>query len=40
MILANQTLYRFDNGLRLLVDPMPGLKTFACSALVYGGARF
>ncbi|MBW8882234.1 MAG: insulinase family protein [Asticcacaulis sp.] len=40
MILGNQTLYRFDNGLRLLVDPMPGLKTFACSALVYGGARF
>ena len=40
MILSNQTLYQFDNGLRLLVDPMPGLKTFACSALVYGGARF
>ncbi len=39
-ILATQTLYTFDNGLRLLVDPMPGLKTFALTALVYGGARF
>ncbi|MGZ3304588.1 MAG: M16 family metallopeptidase [Asticcacaulis sp.] len=39
-ILDTQTLYRFDNGLRLLVDPMPGLKTFAMTALVYGGARF
>ena len=39
-ILPTQALYRFDNGLRLLVDPMPGLKTFALTALVYGGARF
>lgn len=39
-ILATQKLYTFDNGLRLLVDPMPGLKTFALSALIYGGARF
>lgn len=39
-ILDTQTLYTFDNGLRLLVDPMPGLKTFALTALVYGGARF
>ena len=39
-ILASQKLYTFDNGLRLLVDPMPGLKTFALSALIYGGARF
>jgi predicted Zn-dependent peptidase len=39
-ILAGQTLYRFDNGLRLLVDPMPGLKTFALNALVHGGTRF
>ncbi|MDV6332855.1 pitrilysin family protein [Asticcacaulis sp. 201] len=39
-ILNTQTLYTFDNGLRLLVDPMPGLKTFALSALIYGGARF
>ncbi len=40
MILPSQTLYTFDNGLRLLVDPMPGLKTFALNALIYGGARF
>lgn len=39
-ILDGQKLYTFDNGLRLLVDPMPGLKTFALSALIYGGARF
>eukprot|EP01042_Synura_sphagnicola_P027993 gene27993-36133_t len=39
-ILVGQKLYTFDNGLRLLVDPMPGLKTFALSALIYGGARF
>jgi predicted Zn-dependent peptidase len=39
-ILPGQTLYRFDNGLRLLVDPMPGLKTFALNALVHGGTRF
>lgn len=39
-ILPNQTLYRFDNGLRLLVDPMPGLKTFALNALIHGGTRF
>ena len=39
-ILTGQKLYTFDNGLRLLVDPMPGLKTFAMSALIYGGARF
>ncbi|MGA9657824.1 MAG: pitrilysin family protein [Asticcacaulis sp.] len=39
-ILDGQKLYIFDNGLRLLVDPMPGLKTFALSALVYGGSRF
>ncbi len=40
MILESQSLITFDNGLRLLVDPMPGLKTFALNALVYGGARF
>ncbi len=40
MILQNQSLYTFDNGLRLLIDPMPGLKTFALTALIYGGARF
>ena len=40
LILPSQTLYRFDNGLRLLVDPMPGLKTFALNALVHGGTRF
>ncbi len=39
-ILPGQTLYKFDNGLRLLVDPMPGLKTFALNALVHGGTRF
>jgi len=39
-ILDGQKLYRFDNGLRLLVDPMHGLKTFALTALIYGGARF
>ncbi len=39
-VLASQTLYRFDNGLRLLVDPIPGQKTFALTALVHGGARF
>ncbi len=39
-ILDGQKLFTFDNGLRLLVDPMPGLKTFALSALIYGGARF
>ena len=39
-ILPSQSLHTFDNGLRLLVDPMPGLKTFALSALIYGGARF
>ncbi|MDI7774710.1 pitrilysin family protein [Asticcacaulis sp. EMRT-3] len=39
-LLEGQTLYQFDNGLRLLVDPMPGLKTFALNALVHGGARF
>lgn len=39
-LLEGQTLYAFDNGLRLLVDPMPGLRTFALNALVYGGARF
>ncbi len=38
--LPSQTLYRFDNGLRLLVDPVPGQKTFALTALVHGGARF
>ena len=40
MILPGQSLHSFDNGLRLLVDPMPGLKTFALNALIYGGARF
>ena len=40
MTLPSQTLHSFDNGLRLLIDPMPGLKTFALSALVHGGARF
>jgi predicted Zn-dependent peptidase len=39
-VLSTQTLYRFDNGLRLLVDPTPGQKTFAMTALVHGGARF
>ncbi len=39
-VLSTQTLYRFDNGLRLLVDPIPGQKTFAMTALVHGGARF
>ncbi len=39
-ILPGQTLYRFDNGLRLLIDPMPGLKTFALNALIHGGTRF
>ncbi len=39
-ILATQSLYRFDNGLRLLVDPIPGQKTFAMTALIHGGARF
>lgn len=39
-VLTTQTLYRFDNGLRLLVDPMPGQKTFSLTALVHGGARF
>ncbi|ESQ74472.1 pitrilysin family protein [Asticcacaulis sp. AC402] len=40
MILPGQSLYTFDNGLRLLVDPMPGVKTFALNALIHGGARF
>ncbi|HEX7801006.1 MAG TPA: pitrilysin family protein, partial [Asticcacaulis sp.] len=39
-LLEGQTLFQFDNGLRLLVDPMPGLRTFALNALVHGGARF
>ncbi len=39
-VLATQTLYQLDNGLRLLVDPVPGQKTFALTALVHGGARF
>jgi len=39
-ILPTQTLYRFDNGLRLLVDPLPGQKTFALTVLIHGGARF
>jgi len=39
-VLSTQTLYRFDNGLRLLIDPVPGQKTFALTALVHGGARF
>ena len=39
-VLASQTLYRFDNGLRLLVDPLPGQKTFALTVLIHGGARF
>ena len=39
-VLASQTLYTFDNGLRLLVDPLPGQKTFALTVLVHGGARF
>src|ERR1700748_1539452 len=39
-VLDGQTLYRFDNGLRLLVDPPPELNTFALTALVHGGARF
>lgn len=39
-VLPGQTLYTFDNGLRLLVDPMPGLKTFALNALIHGGTRF
>ncbi|HWU49376.1 MAG TPA: pitrilysin family protein [Asticcacaulis sp.] len=39
-LLEGQTLFRFDNGLCLLVDPVPGLRTFALNALIYGGARF
>ena len=39
-LLPSQTLIRFDNGLRLLVDPMPGVKTFALNALIHGGTRF
>jgi predicted Zn-dependent peptidase len=39
-VLPSQTLYRFDNGLRLLVDPIPGQKTFTLTAVVHGGARF
>ncbi len=39
-LLPTQTLYRFDNGLRLLIDPIPGQKTFAMTALIHGGARF
>ena len=39
-VLPSQTLYRFDNGLRLLVDPLPGQKTFALTVLIHGGARF
>ncbi len=39
-VLDTQTLYRFDNGLRLLVDPLPGQKTFALTVLIHGGARF
>src|SRR3569623_746378 len=39
-ILPTQTLTTFDNGLRLLVDPVPEVKTFALTALIYGGARF
>ena len=39
-VLATQTLYRFDNGLRLLVDPVADQKTFAMTALVQGGARY
>lgn len=39
-LMEGQSLFQFDNGLRLLVDPVPGLRTFALNALVYGGARF
>jgi predicted Zn-dependent peptidase len=39
-VLTTQTLYRFDNGLRLLVDPVAGQKTFSLTVLVHGGARF
>jgi predicted Zn-dependent peptidase len=33
-------LYQFDNGLRLLCDPIPGLKSFALTAIIHGGTRF
>jgi predicted Zn-dependent peptidase len=39
-VLTTQTLYRFDNGLRLLVDPVAGQKTFSLTVLIHGGARF
>ena len=39
-ILPTQTLHRFDNGLRLLIDPIPAQKTFAMTVLVHAGARF
>lgn len=39
-VLKGQVLHRFDNGLRLMVDPMPGLQTFSLTALIHGGTRF
>lgn len=33
-------VHRLSNGVRVLVDPMPGLETLALSVVVQGGARW
>ena len=33
-------LHRMPNGLRVVCDPMPGLRTFALTVMVRGGARW
>ncbi|WP_235068276.1 pitrilysin family protein [Asticcacaulis sp. YBE204] len=37
---GNAACVTLDNGLRVIHDPMPGLKTFALTAVVHGGARY
>lgn len=36
----SHTIHSFDNGLRLVLDPIEGLKTFALSVVIHGGTRF
>jgi len=33
-------ILKLDNGLRLVLDPMAGLRTFALTVMIYGGTRF
>lgn len=37
---GDATSFSLENGLRVVCDPIPGLKTFALSAIIHGGARF